>query len=115
MAFLLGRTEVLRLFWAVLLFFGGSANAVLESSPLNNVVVVEHAESYLKLRNLSSVDISLDIYGQAINLTPKSGALVDCQAFSDLEIKFVDREAVFFSVPCSSVVAFKEGFQLNAN
>ncbi|MGY5451150.1 hypothetical protein ACVFI8_09440 [Agarivorans sp. MS3-6] len=106
---------MLRLFGAVLLFWGFSANAGVDTSPLNHVVVAEHAESYLKLRNYSSVDISLDIYGQDISLAPRSGALVACQAFSDLEITVVDREAVFFSVPCSSVVTFKKGFQLNAD
>lgn len=90
-----------------------SSHASELSEPLFGIVVTEHNERFLKLRNHSSDSLHLDIYGQDIKLAPKSGSLIDCQAFAELEINFVESETVFFSVPCSSLVVFNEGFELD--
>ncbi len=78
--------------------------------PLNNINLFETNSATLSIQNLSNEMIELDIYGEALELAPTSGLLLNCSGYSYLDVQVKHNDHDYFEVPCNSHLVFNDSF-----
>lgn len=80
-------------------------------SPLPSVNLITTESHALSIQNLSPENVSIDIYGDVIELVPASGIQYQCQGYAYLELQILNNEHDYFEVPCQSTVIFENEFK----
>lgn len=77
-------------------------------SPISYVDVFDSNNDSLSIKNISTKNVEIDIYGDVVMLSPASGVIFSCGAYSHLEFKFKDISHDYFEVHCQSKVVINE-------
>lgn len=81
-------------------------------SPLPGVEYSSSDNTTLSVHNLSSDEITIDIYGKNFILQSGSGLAFECESQPYVEIQVKGMVHDYFEVSCPSRVTFTEAFQL---
>jgi hypothetical protein len=95
------------------LILGLFSSFVIANPPIlsmENIEVNETDALTMSIQNLSNNMVSIDLYGEVIDVSPASGVQFECAGYENLEVQIIDNDHDYFEVPCKSRIVFTEDF-----
>lgn len=86
--------------------YSAFSSEIPENLPYNLEVTSQDNE-LVSFKNLSDHNLTIDIYGEEIQLDEASGAIFNCTGYGYIEIQFKDTIHDYFEVPCKSSITIK--------